>query len=211
MGHRTSDSPHKRRLEYTILGGLLHRTFPSRARLDDETDPAVALAEDVCVAPRSRRRGRGGTRHARRLERNQEMQVLGIVEAAGSNTCSTRSTPRSVRKTLRRCSSVVKSVSGVSRRATAATCRRPMPDSSTCFAPAPSRRARVGGSVVVFDDGFDFAPARRPAARTRRTRCAAPGWPRRASARSACATRCRAAISFRARCLRSAAWCAAPA
>ena len=73
-----------------------------------------------------------------------------------SNTCSTRSTPRSVRKTLRRCSSVVKSVSGVSRRATAATCRRPMPDSSTCFAPAPSRRARVGGSVVVFDDGFDL-------------------------------------------------------
>jgi hypothetical protein len=34
-----------------ILGGLLHRTFPSRARLDDETDPAVALVEDVCVAP----------------------------------------------------------------------------------------------------------------------------------------------------------------
>ena len=31
-----------------------------------------------------------------------------------------------------------------------------MPDSSTCFAPAPSRRARVGGSVVVFDDGVDL-------------------------------------------------------
>ena len=57
---------------------------------------------------------------------------------------------------MRRCSSVVKSVSGVSRRATAATCRRPMPDSSTCFAQAPSRRARVGGFVVVFDDGFDL-------------------------------------------------------
>ena len=51
VGRRTSDSPHKRRLQYTILGGLLHRTFPSRARLDDETDPAVALVEDVCVAP----------------------------------------------------------------------------------------------------------------------------------------------------------------